>query len=330
MSARPLPVSNSSTAALFRSIDLWKPTLLIDEADTFIRDNIELTGLVNAGHSRSSAFVLRVVGDNHEPKKFDLWSAKAFAGIALERHLPDATMSRGIIINLRRKMPDESVTRIRHAEPGHFETISSKLARFSADYLHQVRSARPVLPDELSDRAQDNWEPLLAIAECAGPEWVERVKAAALKLAIYSDEHNSISNELLADIKYIFESKDISKIGTVDLISALVYDEEKPWATYNRGKQISIRQLSNILAGYGIKSKTVRFGTSTPKGFDSAQFRDVFDRYLSPDLPQRRNVSPQPMTGMASSVADKTQHPSNDADTSESMLGDAVQDVTSI
>ena len=37
MSARPLPVSNVSTAALFRSVELWRPTLLIDEADTFIR-----------------------------------------------------------------------------------------------------------------------------------------------------------------------------------------------------------------------------------------------------------------------------------------------------
>jgi putative DNA primase/helicase len=39
MSARPLPVSNATTAALFRSMELWKPTMLIDEVDTFIREN---------------------------------------------------------------------------------------------------------------------------------------------------------------------------------------------------------------------------------------------------------------------------------------------------
>ena len=184
MSARPLPASNTSTAALFRSIELWKPSLLIDEADTFIRDNNELKGLINAGHTRSNAYVLRTVGENHEPKKFNLWCAKAFAGIALEKHLPDATMSRGLVINMRRKMAHESAARLRHAEPGLCENIASKLARFANDYSQQVRQAHPVLPDELSDRAQDNWEPLLAIAECADPEWVRRATKAALKHSI--------------------------------------------------------------------------------------------------------------------------------------------------
>ena len=39
LAARPLPASNISTAALFRVIDRLQPTLLIDEADTFIRQN---------------------------------------------------------------------------------------------------------------------------------------------------------------------------------------------------------------------------------------------------------------------------------------------------
>ena len=46
MSARPLSASNVSTASLFRSMELWEPTLLIDEADTFVRLNDELKGLI--------------------------------------------------------------------------------------------------------------------------------------------------------------------------------------------------------------------------------------------------------------------------------------------
>jgi len=41
---RPLMASNISPAALFRSIDAWSPTLLIDEADTFLPRNEELRG----------------------------------------------------------------------------------------------------------------------------------------------------------------------------------------------------------------------------------------------------------------------------------------------
>jgi putative DNA primase/helicase len=37
--SRPLPAANISSAAVFRSIERWKPTLLVDEADTFLCQN---------------------------------------------------------------------------------------------------------------------------------------------------------------------------------------------------------------------------------------------------------------------------------------------------
>jgi putative DNA primase/helicase len=76
-------------AGLFRSVELWRPTLLIDEADTFIRENDELKGLINAGHTRANAFVLRVVGDAHEPKLFRVWGGQGADG-----HLAGETLAR--------------------------------------------------------------------------------------------------------------------------------------------------------------------------------------------------------------------------------------------
>jgi hypothetical protein len=236
------------------------------------------------------------------------------AGIAIEKHLPSATMTRGIVINMRRKMKHEKVKRIRHADLNQCGILQSKLARFALDCGQKVSESRPHLPDELSDRQQDNWEPILAIAECVSPEWFIRANAAALKLSAKTEPSVSISNQLLADIQQVFESKKVDKISTVDLIRALMEDEEAPWATYNRGKEISPRQLAKHLDNYGIKSKTVRVKNGTPKGYDFEQFRDAFTRYLTPptstpaeNLPPRRNVSPQPTAGMDSSVADKTQ-----------------------
>ncbi|TRZ99005.1 MAG: DUF3631 domain-containing protein [Rhodocyclaceae bacterium] len=311
MVSRPLSAASSSASFLFRAIAAWRPTILIDEADTFIRENEELKGLVNAGHTRANAYVGRTVpvGDGYEPRLFDVWGAKAFAGIALEKHLPDATMSRGIVLNLRRKKSDEPVSRLRHAEKAVFAGITAKLARFADDYAQQVRLARPRLPDALSDRAQDNWEPLLAIAGCAGSEWVQRATAAALHLSSASEESVSTGNALLADIQDVFRRKGSDKVSTVDLIQALVADEEKPWATYNRGKPLSPRQLAGRLAAYGIKPKTVRHGELTPKGYDAAQFADAFARYLEApqNLPPQRNGAPESMAGKAGGVADETQ-----------------------
>ena len=48
---RPLSASNLTSAAVFRTIERAHPTLLIDEADTFLRDNRELRGVVNRATS---------------------------------------------------------------------------------------------------------------------------------------------------------------------------------------------------------------------------------------------------------------------------------------
>jgi hypothetical protein len=59
---RPLPTSNVTASVIFRVIEKHHPSLLIDEADSFMRDKEELRGIVNSGHRRDSAIVLRNVG----------------------------------------------------------------------------------------------------------------------------------------------------------------------------------------------------------------------------------------------------------------------------
>lgn len=288
LSVRALAASNATASSLFRSIDLWMPTIFFDEADTFFKDNNDLLGMVNAGY-KSSGFVLRseATEDTFVPKKFPVYGAKSIAGIALEKHLQDSTMSRGIILNMRRKLPNETVTRLRYAENGLFEKLCAKLERAADDNEEAILLARPHLPQELSDRAQDNWEPLLAIAAVAGQDWLDRATKAALTLSRQSNEKVSTGNELLADIQLIFEKRRsgdqyAEKISTVKLIEELQSIEESPWATYNHGHPVSPRQIASQLAIYGIKSKTVRVSKNdTPKGYERSQFEDAFARYLN-------------------------------------------------
>ncbi len=240
---RPLAASNISSAALFRSIDAWQPTLLIDEADTFMRENEELRGLINCGHTRESAYIIRVVGDDHTPKKFFVWGAKALAGIG---KLPDTIMDRSITLELRRKKPEENAERLRHAEPELFRVLAKKLARFAQDYSDTIRDAKPTLPDELNDRAQDNWEPLFAIAQTAGEEWLKLARTAALKLSNDSEQPKSIGVELLSDIHEIIETLRTDRISSADLIATLCKDDEKSWSTYNRGQPITPLKLQVV------------------------------------------------------------------------------------
>ncbi|WP_104657347.1 DUF3631 domain-containing protein [Ralstonia insidiosa] len=294
---RPLPTSNATSAALFRAIEKWQPTMLVDEVDTFMRDNEELRGVINSGHTREAAFVLRTVGDTFEPQQFSTWGAKALSGIG---NLPETIMDRAIPLRLRRKLKTEQVERLRHAQPGTFDVLRRKLARFALDHAERMTSARPDLPDALNDRAQDNWEPLLAIADAAGGEWSTRARHAALTLSASDEVDRSQSKgvELLADIRTVFDHRKAEgksgwdRLSSVDLLAALCRDDEAPWATYNRGKEITPRQLSNRLREYGIVSKTVRRGLDRFKGYGVSQFSEAFDRYLPEDTPSEATPSP--------------------------------------
>lgn len=280
LSYRPLVASNISPSAIFRVIEAHSPTLLIDEADSFLKENEEARGILNSGHTRTSAYVIRVVGDDHEPKQFSTWGAKAISGIGT---LPETLMDRAVLLELRRKLATEQVERLRYADKKLFKRLASMLARYAKDAGAAIEDMRPALPEELNDRAQDNWEPLLAIADHAGSHWPALARAAAKKLSGTEQDTASLTAELLADIQEVFTG---DRMSTKELLEKLTHDDEKPWATYNRGKFMSPRQLSNRLKEYGIKSSSIRLGSQTAKGYLRPWFDDAFTRYLSPAASQ--------------------------------------------
>ena len=73
--------ANVSTASIFRYIEAMHPTLLIDEADSFLSDNDEMRGILNAGHTKAGSGVIRVeeVNGSHVAKRYSTWAPKAIA-----------------------------------------------------------------------------------------------------------------------------------------------------------------------------------------------------------------------------------------------------------
>ena len=137
------------------------------------------------------------------------------------------------------------------------------------------------MPSELSDREQDNWEPLFAVARCAGPRWLAKAREAALSIKGSTEEPQSMSNNLLADIREVLASYRDRYIPSAKLLELLFKDSEMGWDSYNRGFPLTARQLAKNLSSYGIRSKTVRMrDASTPKGYEVREFEEVFKRYL--------------------------------------------------
>jgi len=274
---RPLIASNISTAAIFRSIEKWSPTLLIDEADSFMRENEELRGVINSGHTRELAYTLRCVGDKHEPTRFSTWGAKVIAGIGRQA---DTIEDRSVCIQLRRKLSHEKKDQLRDAPYGLFDELLRKCVRFASDNITLLLEVKPSIPRELNDRSADNWYPLLAIATLAGASWSNSASEAGLALS-GTEASSSVSVELLQDIKNIFNAKRVERIWTAELLEALYTFPEAPWSTYNRGRNLTDRQLGRKLSEFKINSKDIRFGGKIRKGYELKDFEDTFERYLS-------------------------------------------------
>lgn len=282
MSKRPLSTSNITGSALFRSIEQYKPTLFIDEIDTFINDNEGIRGVLNAGHSRDNPHIIRCVGDDNEPVRFNVYCAKAISGIG---KISGTLIDRSISLTLERKMKHETKKRVRYLPQDITNSIQSKLARWSNDNLQAVKDAKPVLPVTINDRAQDNWEILLKISLVLGDGWLERAYSACIEISGIENEELSLNEQLLSDIQTVYKSRNAEKLSTKDLIKLLCLDPEMPWSTFNDRKPITPTKIGSMLRGFRISSKTVRTldlnGNEIRKnGYNINQFQDAFLRYL--------------------------------------------------
>ncbi len=251
---RPRSTSNISAAALFRFVEKYAPTLLIDEGDSFLKDNEELRGIVNSGHTRTSAFVIRTTGEDFEPREFSTWCPKAIAAIG---RLPDTIMDRSISVQMRRKGPGESTEPMPEGEGG-FLVLRRKLARWAANNGATVARNRPDLPAGVENRRADNWRVLLAIADSAGGPFPALARAACIAAVNADGEDESLRVSLLEDMREIFIARGTNKLPTEDAILDLTAMTERPWTECNKGKPISTRQLSRWLREFGIRSRDIR------------------------------------------------------------------------
>jgi hypothetical protein len=293
--ARPLKTGGTTAAALARSVAADPPpTFLLDETDNALKREREyvatLLGILNDGYRRGGRTLL-CLPPKWEPTLQPVFAPKVVAGIG---ELPDTLASRVIRFELKRRAPGEHVERFRrrdaeiHAEPIH--TSASALGEHLAARLTY---AYPKLPDELGDRAQDCWEPLIAIADLASvDEWPARARTAAIALSSgRPTEDDSLGVRLLGDIHNILAESNLDRLSTADLISRLRSDEEAPWDDLH-GKPLTPRTLARLLKPFGVRSRTVRLDDeSTPKGFHRDQFDDAFSRYLAADSPMGGDLS---------------------------------------
>lgn len=285
---------NATPSYVFRRIavddaDQYIPTLLFDEVDTIFAahtsaNNEELRGLINSGYRRGATAGRTVIhGKELTPEDWPSFAAIAMAGL---NQLPDTLMTRSIVINMRRRRPDEKVKPYRrrlYAERA--ELLKKQLGAWTDAIRAKIENPEqyPALPDNVQDRDADVWEGLVMIADQAGGQWPQLARQAAERMV--ADQHNkpeTLGIKLLSDIRKVFGAN--PSMGTMDLLGLLHGIETAPWNSI-KGEPIDSRFLARTLDKYGIPTnKTIRIGKATVKGYHRKDFYDAWSRYL-PSVP---------------------------------------------
>lgn len=181
LSLRAMTSEGMSAATVYRVVPLAKPTLLLDEADTYLPDNDDLRQVIDSGHKATGAIHRLVeVGGEWIPRKFRSFCPVAIAMIVKGRtRLPATIAHRAIRVQMRKAVRGEIKAGFRpDLALADLEPLRRKAARFAADNAVRLAAADPAMPGGAFNRVADNWRPLLAIADVIGGEWPDRARAA--------------------------------------------------------------------------------------------------------------------------------------------------------
>jgi Protein of unknown function (DUF3631) len=306
--AAPEMTMSATPAALFRLVAAGPITILFDEVDAIFNPknggNEDLRALLNAGY-KQGATVARCAGDakNMVVQRFPVFAPAALAGIA--GGMPDTITTRAVTIHMRRKRSDQTVgqfrlrTAARAARP-----IREALAYWVNSVAEQIGDAMPEMPEGVTDRAAEVWEPLLAVADAAGGHWPDTARAACTHFVLNTGPGvRSIGVRLLADLRTVFAHHNTDRLPTTAILADLHAMDEAAWADLG-GKPLDARRLAKELGRYGVRVVPFKHDPTeldptapdrkvTVKGYvtyatdkpDQLGLADAWSRYLPAEQP---------------------------------------------
>ena len=303
LSSRSLKADSISASAMFRLIARpTPPTICADEIDTYLGQNEDLRGVLNAGYERSGVIVrseLSADGKTWQPHAFPVFCPVALSGISGGGHgrLPPTVADRAVVIKLERAATRGLSGRGRplRAEKLHqFKThLTPELVAYETDITAALADGSTSIGGlhQLDDRACDNWDPLLAVAELAAhgdpahAGLVDRAKAAALALSSGRADRTSTAEQLVMDVRTIvdaqrhaacsawiawawtgkrkgarpMEARRLRTLPSSFLVAELVRMEDRPWPEFGRDNRgLSSPRLAALLRPFEVAPVNVR------------------------------------------------------------------------
>jgi putative DNA primase/helicase len=293
MTSNPRRASNISEAALFRVIEKFKPTLMLDEAET-LKGKSEraeyLRQILNAGN-RQGAVATRCIGQgaNLDVKDFSVFCPKIVCGIGT---FPPTIADRAICVPMqRRNKQKDRLERFSSRPTGttvnEAASIQGRVSMFIGQKRGEIEAAYgKTTLDFLGDRDADSWAPLFAIIAVADFTRLSELRACAESLTgAKADDaaDESLSLRLLSDLRIVWPESEPHVFSEV-LKNRLRDLEDGPWGESEI--DLSVRKLARMLKGFKLHPATVRIGETTKKGYSREAFEAASTPYLVDDPSQ--------------------------------------------
>jgi hypothetical protein len=297
---------NPSVAVLYRRVDRDTPTLLLDEMDNYpLDDRRDALTVLNDGYKRGAT--VDRCKENGDLVSFNAFCPKAYAGLDTRQLVP-TLLSRSLTLRMERKTAAERAEMwIAHLVGPEAEELRGRCQVWGERNVEQLAGHRPDLLG-LFNRAAEVWWPLLTIAEHAGGGWPRRAAKAAKAFASGGDATDDTPDQvqLLLDIRDALGNG--QTVTTAILLARLNELDESPWGARRKGEGLDARGLAGLLRPFGIRSRTVRVGEKTAKGYHLEQFEDAFARHLPGGSPEGSHPSQgsHPASGLERDVTDVT------------------------
>src|SRR5262249_20828096 len=278
-------IAEPTGPVFYRFVDQYHPTLIVEDADQLLARRPDLAHIVNVGWTRNTS-IYRTNVSGH-PQKFDTFCPKVLSGIDLLAHLRPATRTRCLPVNLLPKLASEKVTSFRKADDDEkFYELRRKALRWATDNKETIKNASPAMPEGCTNRIEENFTFMFAIADLAGGGWPKRARAAAVTLMRDFNEP-SLGRKLLAALRELFTRKG-GRLISDELPALLVVYDESVWGDYcGTGRPVTKWQVAALVRTYGIKPKHLRQRRTARgrpgelvRGYEVAQFEPAFRHFL--------------------------------------------------
>lgn len=289
----PFVTANTSAPVLYHSVAKGDLTVLVDEIDSQNDDqraaifNVMKSGFQANGKSHRMA----EVDGKQTVVEFATYSPKMAAAIGLDL-FDRATRSRAIGVRMQRKPRSVKLAKFRRYDGSE---IQRRCLRWVQDNREALRKVGPLeIAEAASDRQEDVWEPLVAIARVAGGAWESRIRGACVALSgkATAGASEGVNHTILRAVRDYFATGE-TRVPTKTLMEALNADEDL--AGVNKGRGLTPSYLARCLKPYGVEPRNLKLPDGRVcKGYDAGDFADVFATYLTPTEPEKDTPPPEP------------------------------------